>query len=283
MSNTLPSVERRGRAVSGAVFPTLTGHAASQGPSHSVGPAPLTEPDQPAARLCGAESQAAQRRILEAATARLHRLARDLHDGAQQRLVNLLLVLQLAGEHLPAGSAGKQLVDNAVEEATAAIEELRALASGMHPAILVHRGLIAAVQAMARRNLVPVVVVSTLTGRLPRAVEANAYFIIAEALTNATKHARASSVAVTIRCDVDALWFSIEDDGIGGATDATGGAGMTGMTDRANALGGRLVIDSADGAGTRIRAVMPIVPRSDRPSTPAVPSPAAPPVPSPDR
>jgi signal transduction histidine kinase len=262
MSNTLPSVERRSRAVSGDVFPAPTGHAASQGPSHSDRPAALTEPGQLAAQPCAADSQAAQRRILDAATARLHRLARDLHDGAQQRLVNLLLCLQLAGEHLPAESAGRQLVDNAVEEATAAIAELRALASGMHPAILVHRGLTAAVQALARRNPTPVVVMSTLTGRLPRAVEANAYFIIAEAFTNATKHARASSVVVTIRCDGDALWFSIEDDGIGGATEAAGGAGLTGMTDRANALGGRLVVDSADGAGTRIRAVLPIVPRA---------------------
>ena len=222
--------------------------------------------ERDAAEIRAAESQAAQRRILESATAARQQLARDLHDGAQQRVVTMLLRLQLAreqlsGEHL-------SLLDDAIEQAHAALEELRELAAGVHPPLLTTRGLHAAVKGLARRSTLTVNVSTATLDRLPEAIEANAYFLIAEALTNAVKHARATRVEVSMNCDGRTLVLEIRDDGIGGASMAAAGFGLKGMADRANALGGRLTIVSPERGGTSVRAAIPV--DAAPPSSPVV-------------
>jgi signal transduction histidine kinase len=213
--------------------------------------------ERDAAEIRAAESQAAQRRILESATAARHQLARDLHDGAQQRLVILLLGLQLARGQMVA-SEDRALLDDAREQASAALDELRELAAGIHPPILTAQGLPAAVKALAARSALPVTISAATPGRLPEAVETSAYFLTAEALTNAVKHARATCVTVSMNCDGQTLILEIQDDGIGGASLETGGSGLAGMADRATALGGRLTIISPDRGGTCVRAAIPV-------------------------
>src|SRR5262249_12901476 len=146
-------------------------------------------------------SQAAQRRILESATAARRQLARDLHDGAQQRLVALVLELRLAREQIRCPSEDLALLDAPIEQASAALDQLRELAAGVPSAILTKHGLPAAIRAIAQRSSVPISVSAATTDRLPECVEANAYFLIAEALTNAVKHARATRVEVSMNCD----------------------------------------------------------------------------------
>ncbi len=212
--------------------------------------------ERDAAHIRAAESQAAQRRILEGATAARQQLARDLHDGAQQRVVTLMLRLQMAREQLDGEHLA--LVDSAIEQASAALEELRELAAGIHPPILTSRGLYVAVKALARRSTLPVSVSAAAPDRLPEAIEANAYFLIAEALTNAVKHARASQVEVSMNCDGRALMLEVRDDGIGGVSMETAGFGLKGMADRASGLGGRLTIVSPERGGTSVRAAIPV-------------------------
>ena len=213
--------------------------------------------ERDAAEIRAAESQAAQRRILESATAARHQLACDLHDGAQQRLVTLLLDLQMARDQIGRPEEGRSLLNSAIEQAGAALEDLRELAAGIHPAILTSRGLGAAVKALARRSALPVTVSAAIPDRLPEAVEANVYFLTAEALTNAVKHSSANHVTVSMTYDGDTLLVEIEDDGIGGALLESGGTGLNGMVDRATALGGRLTLESSARAGTCVRAVFP--------------------------
>ena len=214
--------------------------------------------ERDASEIRAADSRAAQRRILESATAARHQLARDLHDGVQQRLVTLQLGLQLAREQIRCPTEDRTLLDNAMEQAGAALDELRELAAGIHPLILSSRGLRAAVKALARRSPLPVTVSAATPDRLPEAVEANAYFLTAEALTNAIKHARATHVTVSMTCDGETLFVEIQDDGIGGASLETGGTGLKGMADRATALGGRLTVDSTARGGTCVRAAFPV-------------------------
>ena len=222
--------------------------------------------ERDAAEIRAAESQAAQRRILECATAARQQLASDLHDGAQQRIVTMVLRLQLAREQL----SGEHLafLDGAIEQARAALEELRELAAGIHPPLLTTRGLYAAVKALARRSTLPVSVSAATVDRLPEAIEANAYFLIAEALTNAVKHARATRVEVSMNCDGRTLMLEIRDDGIGGASMAAAGFGLRGMVDRASGLGGRLTIVSPERGGTSVRAAIPV--DAAPPSSPVV-------------
>lgn len=213
--------------------------------------------ERDAAEIRAAESRAAQRRILESATAARHQLARDLHDGVQQRLVTLLLGLQLAQDQIRCPREDLSLLDSAIEQAGAALDELRELAAGIHPPILTSRGLGAAVKALARRSALPVTVLAAIPDRLPEAVEANVYFLTAEALTNAVKHARATNVTVSIDCAGETLSVEIQDDGIGGACLETSGTGLKGMADRATALGGRLTVCSPARGGTCVRATFP--------------------------
>ncbi|HET6547353.1 MAG TPA: histidine kinase, partial [Solirubrobacter sp.] len=197
-------------------------------------------------------------RLVEAGDAERRRLGRDLHDGAQQRLVALMIELQLARERFDADPAGaRDLVDSAFANAQAAVGELRDFAAGIHPAVLSQRGLAAALESLASRAPVPVELESELTERLPTAVETAAYFVVAEALTNVAKYAGATHARVIVRHEDGAAVVDIRDDGVGGA-DIAGGTGLRGLGDRVGALDGTLEIDSPRGAGTLIRARIPL-------------------------
>jgi signal transduction histidine kinase len=204
-----------------------------------------------------AELTASRARIVAAADQARRRIERDLHDGAQQRLVSLGLQLRAAQAALPPG-LGAQL-DRAVAEASDALEELRETARGIHPAILADGGLRPALKTLARRSPVPVDLRVHAGGRLPGPVEVSAYYVVAEALTNTAKHARASAVTVTAEVGtVDPLLrITIRDDGVGGA-DLTRGTGLVGLRDRVEALGGQIFVDSPPGAGTTLRAELPL-------------------------
>ena len=206
-----------------------------------------------------ARARAAElRRIIEAADAARARLERDLHDGAQQQLVNLALRLRIARAKLPGEpDAAARLLDDAIELTAAATTELRELAAGIHPAILTHRGLGPAVERLASRIPVKVAVRETPEGRLPAPVEASVYFVVSEALTNVAKHADASSAAVRISAGDRVLTVEVADDGAGGA-DMRGGTGLSGLADRVAALDGELTVTSVPGAGTTVHAEIPL-------------------------
>ena len=200
---------------------------------------------------------ASRARIVEAGDAERRRLERNLHDGAQQRLVSLSLALRLARSRLSEDpEASATLLAAAGEELATALEELRELARGIHPAILTDRGLAPALEALAARTPVPVNLRAVPAERLPGQVEAAAYYVVSESLANVAKYARASSVDVAVVCDDG--WATVEvcDDGVGGA-DAAAGSGLRGLADRVEALDGHLVVDSPDGAGTRVLARIP--------------------------
>jgi signal transduction histidine kinase len=186
------------------------------------------------------------------------RLERDLHDGAQQRLVSLALTLRMAREKLDAepGEAGR-LLDRSREELDRALRELRDLARGIHPAGLTDRGLAAAVDALATRAPLPVEVVSRLPDRrFPEQVELAAYFVVSEALTNAAKHASAMKASVALTQRDGRLAVEVADDGVGGA-DLDRGTGLRGLADRLAAVDGRLEVFSKPGQGTIVRAALP--------------------------
>jgi signal transduction histidine kinase len=202
----------------------------------------------------------ARQRIIAAADAERRRIERDLHDGAQQRLIAVAVTLGLAESRIesdPKGAA--QLVAQAREEAQLAVKELRELARGIHPAVLSDHGLGAALEALATRAPVPVEVSGVPPDPVGNDIEAAAYFVTAEALTNVAKHARADHAFVELTLEPDALRVQIRDDGVGGA-DADGG-GLHGLQDRVEALDGRLEVDSPPGGGTAVTVVLPL-PRS---------------------
>jgi signal transduction histidine kinase len=201
-----------------------------------------------------AEVAASRQRIVAAGDAERRRLERDLHDGAQQRLVSLGLALRHVQHELPAESDIRATLDSAVDELGSTIGELRALASGIRPPRL-DEGLAAALSDLARNTPLPVDV-DVCLDRLPGAVETAAYFVACEALTNAVKHAGASRIAVRIWRADGQLRLLVEDDGIGGAT-AGDGTGLAGLADRIDAEGGHLQVDSPEGAGTRVHAELP--------------------------
>jgi len=202
------------------------------------------------------EVQESRVRIVQAADEERRRIERDLHDGAQQRLVALAMDLGMARAKLETDpAAGAALVGEAHEEAKRALAELRDLARGIHPAVLADRGLDAAISALAARSPVPVDV-DVATGRLPGPVESTAYFVVVEALTNAAKHARAAEIGVRITRHRDLLIVEVIDDGAGGA-DPARGTGLRGLADRVAAVDGRLAITSPPGGPTVIRAELP--------------------------
>ena len=204
-----------------------------------------------------AELRASRARIVEAGDKARRELERNLHDGAQQRLVALSLSLRLAqSKVLTDPAAAEAVLEGAREELAAALDELRELARGIHPAVLTDRGLTAAVETLATRSPVPVEF-EIPDVELPRPVEAAAYYVIAEALANVIKYAAAAAVNVSLTCEDSRAVVTVSDDGVGGA-DATGGSGLRGLADRVEALGGSLVVDSPAGRGTCVTAVFPL-------------------------
>jgi PAS domain S-box-containing protein len=195
---------------------------------------------------------ASRTRIVEAADEQRRRVVRDLHDGAQQRLVEAVMTLQL----VQARPDNTTLVAEGIERVRAAIAELRELARGIHPSILTHRGLAAAVEALTHRTPLPVAL-EIPNERYPPSVESAAYFVVAEALTNVAKYANAEAARVAAKSADGWLLLTIEDDGVGGAQ-ASAGSGLSGLYDRITALNGTLALDSPVGGGTRIRAEIPL-------------------------
>jgi PAS domain S-box-containing protein len=204
------------------------------------------------------ELAASRARIVNAGDVERRRLERNLHDGAQQRLVALSLTLRLAQAKLdsdPAGARG--MLAAAAEELTLALAELRELARGLHPAVLSDRGLRPAVEMLAGRAPIPVEIEDVPDERLPEPVEAAAYYLIAEALTNVAKYAEASSVRVRVAASDGSVVVEVADDGAGGA-DAAAGSGLRGLADRVEAVGGRLRVTSPPGRGTVVTAELPV-------------------------
>ena len=196
-------------------------------------------------------------RIVEAGDRERRRLGRDLHDGAQQRLVSLLIGLQLAEQRWQdEPDAARELVARALTDARSAVEELRELAAGIHPAVLSQRGLDAALESLAARAPFPVELDVTLAERLPAAVETAAYFVVSEALANVAKHAHATHARVHVRREPSGTVVEIADDGGGGAN-LGGGSGLRGLADRVGALDGTLSLQSPAGGGTLVRACFP--------------------------
>jgi signal transduction histidine kinase len=205
------------------------------------------------------EVRASRARIVAAGDAERRRVERDLHDGAQQRLIGLSMELARLRATAERGgdpvlvdelaALGRQLEDTIVE--------LRELARGIVPGILGDAGLPAAIESLALRSPIAVTADVKLAERLPAEVEATAYFVVAEALTNVARHARAGSARVTIRRESEGLRVEVADDGVGGA-DARGGTGIQGLQDRVGAIDGHLVVESRPGAGTRLIAILPV-------------------------
>ena len=203
------------------------------------------------------ELRASRARIVEAADTERRRIERNLHDGAQQRLVALSLSLRLVQSRLGSdAAAAEELLDESVAELAGATAELRELARGIHPAVLTDRGLDAALRAVASRAPVPVEVTSVITERMPPAVEAAAYFVVAESLTNVARYAEASRASVALERDGAKLTVEVSDDGVGGAAAAVG-SGLRGLADRLATLDGTLAVISPPGEGTIVRAEIP--------------------------
>jgi PAS domain S-box-containing protein len=205
-----------------------------------------------------AELRASRARLVAVADAERRRIQRNLHDGAQQRLSAVLLSLGLLRQSLERRESLEQrgaLLDVAIDELAIGLQEIRELASGLHPSVLADRGLVAALEALALRAPVPVDLEAVPDRRLPEQVEAAAYYVVAEALANVHKHAAARRVVVRATTDDHRLSVEVADDGVGGA-DQEGG-GLRGLADRVEALGGRLTLDSPWGAGTRVLAEIP--------------------------
>jgi signal transduction histidine kinase len=205
-----------------------------------------------------AELAASRARIVAAADQTRRRIERDLHDGTQQRLVSLGLELRLAQGMVPADLGGLEAaIGKVADELTGVVEDLREIARGIHPAILSEGGLRPALRTLARRAAIPVELEVPALGRLPEPVEVAAYYVVSEALTNATRHGRASVIRVAARPRDGCLHLSIRDDGVGGA-DPAGGSGLIGLRDRAEALGGSLEVSSPPGEGTLIGVQLPL-------------------------
>jgi signal transduction histidine kinase len=200
---------------------------------------------------------ASRARIVEAADTERRRLERNLHDGAQQRLVSLALELQLLRTALRRDpEAAESLVMTAEDDLKQALAELRELARGLHPAVLSDRGLAAALQALAERASVPVTLTRIPDARWPDPIEAAMYYVVAEAITNVAKYAHATQAYVAVERSHGIATVVVSDDGIGGAQPGAG-SGLVGLTDRVEALGGRLRLESPPGRGTRLSAEIP--------------------------
>ena len=204
------------------------------------------------------EVRASRARILEAADAERQRLERDIHDGAQQRLVALGVALKLARDH--AAARGDETLVGELEGATGqlkdALDELRDLAQGIHPAVLTRAGIGPALRVLAELSPIPVVIKAVSAERYPEKVEAAVYFVVSEALANAAKHSAAQRVEISVLGDGGCLVVDVSDDGVGGAKSERG-TGLVGMTDRVSVLGGDVEMWSPPGGGTAVRARIP--------------------------
>jgi signal transduction histidine kinase len=205
-----------------------------------------------------AELNASRARIVAAADESRRRIERDLHDGAQQRLVSL--ALQMIAEAASSTAGADELragLTRAASEVTLVVDELREIARGIHPAILSDGGLVPALGTLSRRSAIPVELSISTSGRFTERIEVTAYYVVAEVLTNAVKHARASVVRVTVEQLRGTLRLSIRDDGVGGA-DLSRGSGLIGLHDRVEAIGGTIVVDSPVGEGTAVLVSLPL-------------------------
>jgi signal transduction histidine kinase len=212
--------------------------------------------------IANAEAQAAltasRARIVATADATRRRIERNLHDGAQQRLVSLALDLRAAEAALPAGTGGvAQRLDRVAAGMDDVLADLREIARGLHPAILAESGLPPALKTLARRSAVPVHLDIQVDGRLPEPVEIAAYYTVSEALTNTAKHARATTADIQVTASDRVLHLRVRDDGRGGA-DFSHGSGLVGLKDRAEALGGHLRLNSPPGEGTTLEITLPL-------------------------
>jgi signal transduction histidine kinase len=204
------------------------------------------------------ELRASRARLVDAGDAERRRLERNLHDGAQSRLVALGLRLRVARRKLPDDSEVGTLLDESAAELQASLAELRELARGIHPAVLTDRGLDAALRSLAGRAPVPVEIAGEVPAGLPPAVDTALYFVAAEALTNVAKYAQATRATISVARDRTRVVLAVEDDGVGGA-DVAGGSGLRGLSDRVAALDGHLEVRSPPGAGTTVRAEVPLL------------------------
>jgi signal transduction histidine kinase len=202
------------------------------------------------------ELNASRARILEAGMVERRRLERNLHDGAQQRLVALAVQLRVLEKRIGDPDLAVKLLHAAAEELEQALGELRELARGLHPAVLADRGLAAALETLATRSPLPMIVEGVPEERLTAALEAALYFVVAESLTNAVKHAEATEVHVQMACSTGQVIVEIADNGHGGA-DPARGSGLRGLADRVEALGGSLTVESLAGTGSVVRAQLP--------------------------
>jgi signal transduction histidine kinase len=204
------------------------------------------------------ELRASRARVVATADETRRQIERDLHDGAQQRLISVALRVRGAQARVP---PELHQLDATLEEIVAEIEdvlgELQEMARGIHPTVLSRGGLVPALKTLARRSMVPVELELRTEGRLPEPIEVGAYYVVSEALTNAAKHARASSVTVEVEALDGVLRVCVRDDGVGGA-DLTRGSGLVGLKDRAEALGGQIAVESSPDAGTAVRVALPL-------------------------
>ena len=221
------------------------------GPIFLISATDITERNRHAA-----EVRRSRARIVAAADEARKRLERNLHDGAQQHLISALLVLRTTRSKVDDDSPLAPLLDRAVAECAAAVDELRELARGIHPVVLTEQGLETALRLVAGRATFPVEL-DVPARRYPEEVEATAYYVVSEALVNVAKHAQASSACVLIREEGAVLLVTVADDGRGGA-DPEGGSGLRGLVDRVAAIDGSLTWASPPGAGTRVEAVLPL-------------------------
>jgi signal transduction histidine kinase len=240
------------------VVSSVRAHAFPTGAEHRI--AAFTELIAQALANAEAREQlaASRARVVAAGDAERRRLERNLHDGAQQRLVALAIGIRIADRLIDEDpEQAHAALARASDELSASLAELREIARGLHPAVLSDHGLEPAVKAVAQRAGLPVELTFDLAERPSPSVEVAAYYVIAESLTNVAKYAKASHASVEVRALGDRLLVAVTDDGVGGA-DTAGGSGLLGLGDRVAALGGRLHVESPPGQGTSVRADVPV-------------------------
>ncbi len=249
-------VEREGEPLAALIHDPALDEGLVRGAAAAAGMAIVNERLQAEVRAQLEEVRASRRRIVEAGDAERRRVERNLHDGAQQRMVTLAISLAMLRDRASIDPAMAASLDQAAAELKQAIAELRELARGIHPAILTEEGLSAAVEALADRSSVQVRVVADFDERLPGPIEAIAYFVVSESLANVTNYARASAAQVELSRRNGHLRVEVTDDGVGGA-DASHGSGLRGLEDRVSAVRGSFRVQDAPGGGTCVLAEIP--------------------------